>query len=463
MGDEVDRISKLPNAIIQHILSFLSTEDVVQTCLLSKRWKLMWYSVPTLSFSNKTTRFRLPEGLQKFCNYVDHCLEHRKRGMYFIVYDSAITSFKIWMNSYERSQASRIDKWVAFAVKHKVKEINLRVGKERDERGDIHRYSLPKTLAVNARCLTILKLNTVQLDSGCSFSFPSLKSLSLSLVRIEGDDVIDKLLLGSPCLERLRLVYCYLSSDYQLQLHSSSLKFLEITLTESTYIVKRIGAINLESFELCGVPFDKIDISECKAIKSLSLACDWGMEESPPLEYLISSLPLLEDLTLTNEYGLSLKRIKISSQHLKSFKLNNCIFNDKVSVIIESAPKLESFYYRGDINFAISMDSSSNLLNGTFKIFNWLVNYDEIWFIKMINFLLNLNCSWSVISLQVNSENALILPEDLKRICRSPLVNWEHLRVLTTCKPERESDLRESLQWISPSLKTLSIAKGTCF
>ncbi|KAM6570515.1 hypothetical protein CsatB_018500 [Cannabis sativa] len=38
MGDEEeDRISKLPDSLILHILSFLSTKDVVSTCLISKR------------------------------------------------------------------------------------------------------------------------------------------------------------------------------------------------------------------------------------------------------------------------------------------------------------------------------------------------------------------------------------------------------------------------------------------
>uniref|UniRef100_A0A803R4K9 F-box domain-containing protein n=1 Tax=Cannabis sativa TaxID=3483 RepID=A0A803R4K9_CANSA len=43
-GDDDDRISKLPDSVIIHILSFLPTEDVVQTCILSKRWKLIWLS-----------------------------------------------------------------------------------------------------------------------------------------------------------------------------------------------------------------------------------------------------------------------------------------------------------------------------------------------------------------------------------------------------------------------------------
>ncbi|KAM6570493.1 hypothetical protein CsatB_018478 [Cannabis sativa] len=85
----------------------------------------------------------------------------------------------------------------------------------------------------------------------------------------------------------------------------------------------------------------------------------------------------------------------------------------------------------------------------------------------MMNFLMNLNCSWNMVTLQVDTAEALIFPKNLKRMFGNlkivspfPLVNWDHLRVFTKCKPEKESELRDVLLWIFPSLKTLSIAKG---
>ncbi|RHN81476.1 putative F-box domain, leucine-rich repeat domain, L domain-containing protein [Medicago truncatula] len=43
-----DRLSDLPDCLILHILSFLNSKHTVQTCILSKRWKLMWKRIPTL-------------------------------------------------------------------------------------------------------------------------------------------------------------------------------------------------------------------------------------------------------------------------------------------------------------------------------------------------------------------------------------------------------------------------------
>ncbi|XP_062115755.1 putative F-box/LRR-repeat protein At4g15060 [Humulus lupulus] len=459
MGE--DRISKLPDALIVHIMSFLPTVDVVRTCLLSKRWKLLWYSVPTISFSDHTCP--KSQALRKFYNYVDNFLEHRKRGMNFIP-DSVITSLKLRVDHYRRSKVCRLDKWLVFAVENKVKELNLHLWEEYDEDDEHCYYCLPKTLLVNAIYLTVLKLTRVELDSRYSFSFPSLKSLTLNLVQLSDIDVVDKLLLGSPSLEKLRLICCSSKTDHEIQIHSLSLKFLEIEHIWG--VVEHIEAKNLESLELFGVCFNKANLSACKAIRDLSLTCDWGMDESS-LEYFISNLPLLENLTLSNWYEFRLDRIKISSQHLKRFNLDNSASyiddDDEMTVIIESAPKLESFCYKGSIKLSISMVESTNLLNGTFIILKRQQNYDANWFINMMNFLLNLNCSWNTVSLHVGSVEALIVPESVKRVCRSPLVYWEHLKVFTECKPERESALRDALLWISPSLKTLSIAKGIYF
>ncbi|KAM6570491.1 hypothetical protein CsatB_018476 [Cannabis sativa] len=461
--DHEDRISKLPDDLIVHILSFLPTVDAVSTSFLSNRWKLIWYSVPNLSFSITTVNYKSSEDQRKFCNYIDSCLKQRKRGMNFIG-DSLLTSFKLQMDCYERSKDDHLDEWLDFAVENKVKELNLCLSQEEVE-DEIYLYCIPMIETIH---LTILELSMALLDSGYSYSFPSLKSLSLTNVDFIDTSVVDKLLLGSPFLEKLWLIDCdiYIHGDhpYKLDIRSSSLKFLVIRLEKFHVLeVKQIEAINLESLELVGVPIDKLNLSVCKAIKNLSITCDWNIEESSSLEYLISSLPLLENFTLGNCEKNNLGHIKILSQHMKSFNVNN--HNDVMNVMNKSPPQLALFSYTGDLQFSITMESS-NSLNGTFKIAT-SEDYNGDWFIYMMNFLTNLNCSWNMVTLHVDKAKALIFPKHMKGLLEDwnciPMVNWEHLRVITECKEEEESELRDTLMWIFPSLKKLSIEKRTSY
>ncbi|XP_060968528.1 putative F-box/FBD/LRR-repeat protein At1g78760 [Cannabis sativa] len=409
MYEEEDRISKLPDSLILHILSFVSTEDAVSTCLISKSWRLMWYCVPKLSFSDSN----LANDPIKFYNYVDNYLEHRKKGMNFIG-DSAITSFKLHMDySYERSKVSHLDRWLAFIAEKKVKEIDLHVNKTK-----INYYSLPKTLAVNSSYLTILKLTSVELDSSYSFSFPSLKTLSLAFVRL-GDNVVEKILMGSSSLERLQLHFCYLSSDPQLRIniqHSLSLKFLDIILHKD--LVEQIELINLESLFLTGVSFEKIKVSACKAIRILELTSFSGMVELSPLEHLISNLPLLEEFTFTKRHKCKLKHIKISNQHLEKLFVHNA-FDEELNVTLKSTLKLTTVVYL------------------SINVYMTLIHY-----IPLILYM-----------------KALLFPEKLKRVCRSPLVDWKNLTFFTKCEPETESNLKDALQWISPTFDSFENLK----
>ena len=49
----VDRISALPDAVLCHILSFMPIKMAVATSLVSKRWRPLWLSVPTVDLDDK--------------------------------------------------------------------------------------------------------------------------------------------------------------------------------------------------------------------------------------------------------------------------------------------------------------------------------------------------------------------------------------------------------------------------
>ncbi|CAI9093481.1 OLC1v1028986C1 [Oldenlandia corymbosa var. corymbosa] len=78
VGSVVDRISNLPDSILSHILSFLPTKDVVATGVLSKRWSLLWTSVPSLDFDDNGWHFK--KSGMRFMNYVNRVLIEHNAG-----------------------------------------------------------------------------------------------------------------------------------------------------------------------------------------------------------------------------------------------------------------------------------------------------------------------------------------------------------------------------------------------
>ncbi|GAU29477.1 hypothetical protein TSUD_65120 [Trifolium subterraneum] len=63
-----DRLSDLPDNVLLHILSSLNTKQVVQTCVLSKRWKHLWKFISTLMLHCST--FSTVEGFATFVSKI---------------------------------------------------------------------------------------------------------------------------------------------------------------------------------------------------------------------------------------------------------------------------------------------------------------------------------------------------------------------------------------------------------
>ncbi|XP_060194692.1 putative F-box/LRR-repeat protein At5g54820 [Lycium barbarum] len=192
MEEISDRFSSLPEPVVLHILSFLPFDDVVQTSLLYKQCTTLWTICNALNFIHRPVD---SISLRKFVSFVDKSLIN--------LHCNTNGFSKLHLDfPFKRCFSSDVTVWVIFAVKHKVKELNLILSNDDDDK-----FSLPKRVFVNS---FLEKVNWV----GCKFDMievvrcDSLRELRMGSMECS-DEMVKKFISGSPCLELLELDNCW--------------------------------------------------------------------------------------------------------------------------------------------------------------------------------------------------------------------------------------------------------------
>ncbi|XP_050289688.1 uncharacterized protein LOC126727820 [Quercus robur] len=113
----VDRISELPEDVLQHILSFLPTKQVFQSTLLSTRWKHVWTTFPILNFdktsmlwsSEKKNDPEVKIKRRNFYKFLNKCLRLRSRQSQ----RPHIKNFTLEVSVQNHKSKSRVDRWIS--------------------------------------------------------------------------------------------------------------------------------------------------------------------------------------------------------------------------------------------------------------------------------------------------------------------------------------------------------------
>ncbi|XP_071695726.1 F-box/LRR-repeat protein 25-like [Rutidosis leptorrhynchoides] len=110
MNVELDRLSSLPDDLINKILSFTYIKSVVQTSVLSSRWRFVWTSMPYLNFS--TWGYSLLE----FSNIVEHVLSGR---------NNEIDVYSIKLRFHDEATQVFFKRILEYAFSHNVQEMTI--------------------------------------------------------------------------------------------------------------------------------------------------------------------------------------------------------------------------------------------------------------------------------------------------------------------------------------------------
>ncbi|PIA52457.1 hypothetical protein AQUCO_01000378v1 [Aquilegia coerulea] len=206
----LDKISNLPNELIEKILTLIPIRDIVKTCILSKTWKNTWMYVPRLRFDSNTcspVSSSIEEGgptQTSLVNFVNNVITRHK---------CIICSF--YLEDYLDSGCSEIDQWMLFLSSIKMlQHLVLQFDKAKP-------YQVPDSV-FSCQALNGLILRGCILQLPSQFNgFSRLYTLKLYHVNLTRE-AIETLISKSPFLRHLKVWKCSFSS--QLSIHAPKLK-----------------------------------------------------------------------------------------------------------------------------------------------------------------------------------------------------------------------------------------------
>lgn len=178
-----DRISKLPEPILVHILSLMPLKSAIRTSILSSKWQGHWkhISITDLDFGEEFSRGKTPDEIAAIINSILQSLSTKvldRFRLYFYPERQFQFDFK-WTN--------QIEKWIEFAVERGVKELDL-FGYHQD---GFYRLTATRELKLDRRpcnvpcclltCNSLTMLNLIRYNFDFPTHFDGLHSLQFSI------------------------------------------------------------------------------------------------------------------------------------------------------------------------------------------------------------------------------------------------------------------------------------------
>jgi hypothetical protein len=211
---EPDRISCLPDHVIDQILSFLPIKEAGRTSVLSSQWRNKWHTMPNLVFDEHCLSKTASQDPSIFnielLRIVDHVL---------LLHSAPIIKFQI--SDYNQSHINPspiFDRWIFYLIGRSIKELVLDVWLN-------EHYKIPLCL-FSCQSLQHLELICCWLKPPTMFEgLNNLTSLELDEVTIT-QDALEKLISGCPLLQSLTLID--IDNVTQINIHAPNLKHFDM-------------------------------------------------------------------------------------------------------------------------------------------------------------------------------------------------------------------------------------------
>ncbi|CAN6373279.1 unnamed protein product [Urochloa humidicola] len=355
-----DRLSKLGDATLGHILSFLPAAEAARAAALSRRWRHVFAAVHTLSFTEEPKRrpadpyddesrwnsyysdddedchgsdHRRHCAPRPFADAISAALHGRHRGIHAA--PALLRGLCVEFDSGEdAASAKALDGWLHYAVHQAAAagelHVDLRLGRRpicdrgyvcrgggatrrgcglqyAPEARDSPSYAPPRSLLCCAT-LRSLRLGSCWLNMPAAPALPSLDTLHLTCVSASGG-AVQQLISACPCLADLTLEAC--CDLTKLSIPGARLRRLVLRCCHDLATVDAADSSELQSFEYSGpMPGPTFQIVHLpRRISSCTM--DFCGEESTEPNDLASLMEFLQPFA--NAANLQIKSARLGA------------------------------------------------------------------------------------------------------------------------------------------------------
>jgi len=257
-----DRLSDLPDSVLIYILSFLKTENAVQTCILSTRWKHLWKRIPKILLRSSTL-FRWED--ERFFTFVSKILTLRDNSAALHILDFECDS------DYESELVPKILNYVR---SHNTQIQQLGISISRDS--DLLMPCVSSCLALTSLMLSVYHIRHVVYPETVIFpkslNLPALTSLGLVGFTFCGDENgCAEPFSAFTKLNSLIISRCMVKDAQILRISSETLDNLYLYKNLFNFDKIELAAPSLCTFTFYGTPKQKICGSGFSSVKEVNI------------------------------------------------------------------------------------------------------------------------------------------------------------------------------------------------
>jgi hypothetical protein len=360
-----DRLSTLPYEMLQHILSHLTSEEAVQTSLLSHRWRDVYAGVPTVDLTDTKSGRNKQEQLVCFDQQVTGAILCKSPG-------TPISTFRL--NAFNPPR-DLLHQWILIAVSSGVEEIDVKLryqhcskrrlcpfGSSNKASADFdqhERKSYVKTQHHLFGCPTLRRLClanwTLHLPLGGVAMSATLDTLCLARI-MDPKDQLQQLLSSCPHLAHLTLQECPSLTD--ITVTSARLKsFAMICCHHARRVELSSHRLQLLQYKGGLLPHNSLfKLADHAGVVALKIEICQDLSDQEPTEFAPAT-ELIKGCTKLAHLHLSLRPsmahcssffftdVLPCMQHLRQLGLQCCFRNDNdvrsVAVLLGETENLE--------------------------------------------------------------------------------------------------------------------------